>query len=592
MCAMSGVGGAFIFPGFSKSLLAWIVLVPLLLVLRDLKGRALAWGTLLFAFPWNYLSLWWLNTLTAFNPFIPAGVILLALVQTAFFAAFTFPASFALRRLPPWLSPYVVASLWAGMEYMRGLSDFAFPWNYLGHSQAPDFLEVIQFADLCGVFGVSWLIALTNAMAAQLWRAERDGGNQRLHLCPPGIAALVLWVALWGGLTVIYPQALRPIRTASAETSGSLRLAIVQPNVSQVEKVEYYDTEDDRRRMEIEAGMARTLFTMMRDAGDRGVRLFVLPEAAIVSTYFVYDAAFHKVIGDFAGEIGADILFGADRREPVEEYKQRLRRPDSGHSTRSLPQLAVGTDDRGNTVPCEPGRMVVTVAAWQAKRGDGFPGTVYDKMRLVPFGETAPVFDQIPFFQEHIMMVGTFGKGTEHTIFETDGARYGVMICFESSFSGLAREIARRGANMICVITNDAWYDPAYLLRSHGFWGFLFRLPVLGKLAASGPEQHFVQSVFRAVETRLPVVRAANSGISAVIDPSGASRLTIPWGTRETLVADVGLSNSPPTFYTRHGDLLAQACLALLMAMLAWQAVAAHADRVRCRGGNGLPSTG
>jgi apolipoprotein N-acyltransferase len=91
-------------------------------------------------------------------------------------------------------------------------------------------------------------------------------------------------------------------------------------------------------------------------------------------------------------------------------------------------------------------------------------------------------------------------------------------------------------------------------------------LPWIHTLASSGPRQHFAESVFRAVETRLPVVRAANTGISAVIDSSGQIMKMLPWDQSGAFTADVPIASHPLTFYVRHGDWFAQICLAILCA--------------------------
>ncbi len=127
---------------------------------------------------------------------------------------------------------------------------------------------------------------------------------------------------------------------------------------------------------------------------------------------------------------------------------------------------------------------------------------------------------------------------------------------------------------MICVQTNDAWYDPRYAINQGGFWGSLFRLPILQELAASGPNQHFAHSIFRAVETRLPVVRSANSGVSAIISPNGEIEKQIPYGMSGRLVAEIPIRKPSASFYTRYGDWFAQLCLAALALAAAAQWIA------------------
>jgi len=115
-----------------------------------------------------------------------------------------------------------------------------------------------------------------------------------------------------------------------------------------------------------------------------------------------------------------------------------------------------------------------------------------------------------------------------------------VLICFEDSLPYLARKAARAGATLLINQTNDSWFDPD-----------------------CGSVQHLANAVFRCVETRLPMLRCANTGITCSIDPLGRVTQTLAPRTQgfqivETVPAD---PERPATFYVRFGDLFAQACL-------------------------------
>src|SRR5205085_709866 len=103
-----------------------------------------------------------------FNPFIPAGVALLAFLETlVFYIGFGFVASWAMRRQPDWVWPFSVAAAWAGMEYLRSLGEIAFPWNFLGHSQGRwPTAAIVNWAEVGGVYLVSFFVVLSNGMFA------------------------------------------------------------------------------------------------------------------------------------------------------------------------------------------------------------------------------------------------------------------------------------------------------------------------------------------------------------------------------------------------------------------------------------------
>ena len=169
----------------------------------------------------------------------------------------------------------------------------------------------------------------------------------------------------------------------------------------------------------------------------------------------------------------------------------------------------------------------------------------YDKMELVPFGEYVPFGRVLFFVQQVVEAVGALTPGTRAVVFDGPGdSRFGVLICYEGIFPWISRHMARDGADFLVNITNDAWYGPT-----------------------SAPHQHLAQATFRAIEHRVPLVRAANTGISAVIDPDGRIRwrsaLFEPvWHVDE--IAWPGVR----TLYARVGDAFAWLCAAVSLGAL------------------------
>ncbi len=123
----------------------------------------------------------------------------------------------------------------------------------------------------------------------------------------------------------------------------------------------------------------------------------------------------------------------------------------------------------------------------------------YHKTHLVPFGEYVPLADWLGrLFEPLVQEVGGFTPGQELRVGDISGTRFATLICYEGIFPELSRECVRQGAEVLVVITNDSWY---------------------GRTAA--PAQHLRMAAFRAIETRKPLLRCANSGYSVVIDPLG-----------------------------------------------------------------------
>lgn len=173
----------------------------------------------------------------------------------------------------------------------------------------------------------------------------------------------------------------------------------------------------------------------------------------------------------------------------------------------------------------------------------------YRKIHLVPFGEYVPL--QALFTlggrvtAKLVQEVADFSPGTEAVTGTVDGHRFGGYICYEAIFPALVRRFSAQGAELLVNVTNDAWYG-----------------------TTSAPYQHLGMAAFRAVENRRYMVRAANTGITAVVDPWGRVLEPTPLFEQAVLVREVPLV-SETSFYARHGDVFARACAAIALALVA-----------------------
>ncbi len=172
---------------------------------------------------------------------------------------------------------------------------------------------------------------------------------------------------------------------------------------------------------------------------------------------------------------------------------------------------------------------------------------VYHKRELVPFGEYVP----FAFLRRFIGILDELGGiaagAADQPLLRTPAGPAAATICYEAVFPRWTRRDAARGAGVIFNLTNDGWYKDTW-----------------------GPYQHFETNVFRAVENRVSVVRAGNSGISAVIDPWGVVTARLGLDRRGRLDAALPAQDPFParSFYARHGDWFGTLCL-LALALLA-----------------------
>jgi len=191
----------------------------------------------------------------------------------------------------------------------------------------------------------------------------------------------------------------------------------------------------------------------------------------------------------------------------------------------------------------------------------------YDKQHLVLFGEYVPFAKWLPWLRRLTPIEYDVSPGRRATVFRLPRPEipFSAMICFEDTIAPISRRFVRDGARLLVVQTNDAWFD--------GTWGH---------------RQHMIQSVFRAIETRVPVVRCANSGVTCWIDAAGrvggaggARTGSLPLTGSDGkpasgfLTAEVPTraAGGPPTFFLRHGPVFGWAMAAMAVALMvpAWR---------------------
>jgi apolipoprotein N-acyltransferase len=177
--------------------------------------------------------------------------------------------------------------------------------------------------------------------------------------------------------------------------------------------------------------------------------------------------------------------------------------------------------------------------------GSGLITGIYNKQHLVPFGEYIPLRRLLPFSTPLVETVGDFTPGSSSSPVSCDGVKIGVLICFESIFPELGRRQTEQGASLLVIITNDAWFG-----------------------RSSAPWQHLSMAVLRAVENRRAVARAANTGVSAFVDPLGRLTATSNLFEPAFLTEDLPLL-AGDSFYVRYGHFFPLTCL-LLLAPLSW----------------------
>jgi apolipoprotein N-acyltransferase len=484
----SGLFLGLSFPSFDLWPVAWVSLFPLIALIQKEKGRRaflLGW---ISGLGFYLLTLYWIvRTITSYSN-VPLSLsillyILLASVLGCYTGGFALIVSFLQRRRISLLFSAVPA--WVAMEWLRSFFLIGFPWAALGYSQHLN-RNLIQFAEITGVYGVSALIVFVNSVilsAFQVWRQRSQIAYVPLFF----LVTLLFTLCQWGSWRA---------RHVSAVGDPRLTVGIVQGNIAQEQK---WDPDFQRETF-------RRYLDLTERAVQSGALLVIWPETA-VPFFFQSDLRKQKLI-QAAQRNRIHLLFGSPAFEAGSEVIHLLNR-------------AYLISSEGKV--------------------SGF----YDKMILVPFGEYVPLQWLIPFVRKLVVGIGDFIAGKDATLLSIDPqARFGVLICYEGIFPELSRQFVDNGANFLVNITNDAWFG-----------------------RTSAPYQHLSMLTFRAIENRVPILRAANTGFSAFIKADGSVWEKTELFTADVRTASVGWANRK-TIYTEWGDLFAQFCFVLVIALI------------------------
>jgi apolipoprotein N-acyltransferase len=172
---------------------------------------------------------------------------------------------------------------------------------------------------------------------------------------------------------------------------------------------------------------------------------------------------------------------------------------------------------------------------------DGSLGEIYHKMHLVPFGEYVPLRKIFPFMKWLTPIDGSFERGRNFTVFHMGDLRFGAVICFEDTVPDLYRHFVQQDVDFMVNVTNDAWFK-----------------------TSPAAEMHLANAVFRAVESRRPLIRASNNGMTCIINEHGILRARCTPFTKGILNFNLPLPHDrSQTFYTRHGDVFVGGCAAV-----------------------------
>lgn len=404
----------------------------------------------------------------------------------------------------------------SGFEWLHGQGDASYPWLTSGYMLV--YTPFAQIADYIGVYGLSFMIGVVNALIALAIVGDRR--RFRLMLA---FGVVAVWLA-FGMINEHYE---------SKYTNGrSINVALIQPNENPWDKwsdpriqlwnhMDIVDSVRKRFIQEFQQNDHRPLVVWSETAIPYTIRQPLHAEDFAKLRHWVDTSNVVLLTGY------ADLMTYAPGTAP-------------SSARRSSFDSTVRYDAFNAAMVLWPSIGVIPV---------------HRKTILTPVAERLPFADQLTFAMSWIewgVGISAWGKGRERTPLPIDvggvqisgantiadtAASVGVIVCIESIYPEMVRDLVNNGADLLCVITNDAWYN-----------------------GTTGPGQHFDIARMRAIEQRRTVIRCANSGITGAIDATGRTIKSIPPMTRGSCNVTVKTS-ARRTLYAALGDVLPPAAL-------------------------------
>ena len=502
--ALTGLTVAFPVIGF----LEWITIIPAAVILlrrasnKEIKLRTLYLDGLVFFYGyylvcWHFfISMYPLDFIDGVTKGTAAAVVAiswlgLALLQ-ALMGAFVFLLSGVILRgricqKVGILQPITVSALWAVFEWSQNFGWWGVPWGKLALGQTK-YLIGIQNASWFGSYFITFVLVLVNfVIAYALLNASKI---KILRLCSIIAVSVISFQYLTG--TVIW-------FTNDINEGEKVKVACAQGNISASNKW----TADTVKQLET------VFWEQTRYAAEQGAEIVLWPETAIPfnitsGLYTKYDTKCKEL----AKETQVYVIVGAYSNDGDKSYNSLICYTPSGERLE----------------------------------------TVYNKRRLVPFGEFIPlrsIFEKvIPPLTEILITFDDISEGESSSIMDIDGTDVGCLICFDSIYDGLTLNTVRDGAEIICLSTNDSWFSGSAALSIH--------------------RSH---SQLRAIESGRYITRCASTGISTIVSPRGEVLSYLEADTDGVLVYDV-YKRQNKTVWHYLGNAFVYFCLLFLVILL------------------------
>lgn len=504
------------------TLLIFVGFVPLLLAVNNIhtsdarkKGLKI-WGlSYLGFFVWNVVSTWWV-----YNASLEGAI--LAIVCNALLHSWMFLIWYRVeKRIFGTLKFWLLIPIWLAYEYLHHSWELTWPWLTLGNNFAST-SNFIQWYEFTGTSGGSLWVLLVNIILTQLVLSGKK--ELKGYLKP----LLIITVPILLSYLILAVRTITPDK--------KINVTVVQPNI---------DPYNEKFNTGFNSQLNKLHTQLLKSNLNRETQLVLFPETFIISEDgYDVDEEQCKNSQEIYNVVTlakmhfpkAAILTGANTSHDFsanESLTSTARKYGNADKYYDSYNTAIYIDTAKNF-------------------------TFYHKSKLVPGVERMPYPGFFKYFEKYaIALGGTSGSlatQKERTVFVDDIYKIKVApsICYESVYGDFMSEYIRKGAEVICIITNDGW------------WG-----------NTPGHRQHLSYAKLRAIETRKQVVRCANTGISCFIDEFGTVTQAQPYWEFAVINGEVSL-NSVKTFFVRFGDLISYISIGLTLIIIGWAQVARY----------------
>jgi len=506
------------FPKTSWSFLAWVAFIPLFKVIEDQSARKRLALGYTMGFIYSLGVFYWVTHSMRYYGHLSVPISISMLVLLALYLAL-FPAVFGL--------------LW-GLFPGGGL--FSLIW-------APALWVGLEYLRAGLLSGFPWaLVGYSQYTYLPLIQVAEYTGvyglsflilmvNQALYQIFLKSGDYRPWSAKWGEavlagglllLVISYGYFVLPEERKADERSEQLKVSIIQGNIDQSLK---WNPAHQEETINIYTKLSRKSLSELSgikptEPLDKTTPLLIWPETA-VPFYFLNEQRLTGRIFELSRETNSHLLFGSPA---VGQQNNRLHYYNRAYFLSPSGQVAY-----------------------------------YDKVHLVPFGEYVPLKRFLPFVHRMVESIGEFSAGPRPYGLDHPQGKIGVLICFETIFPEISRALKRDGCRLLVNITNDAWFGNT-----------------------SAPYQHLSMLTLRAVENRVWIARAANTGFSALIDSSGRIVRKSSLFEKATIQAIIPLREES-TFYSRYGDWLVGFCFLVVSGGLLGRGLMVSKSKIKKR---------